>query len=101
MTDSTEVPEELMDETEELCKTLIELSEQGKIKHTKVFLSNRKKCNEKVLKKIMSEYTEEAKSSKNGNVHCICNSTTKFNRKIWSTQISKWCRKVLCKDISR
>ena len=34
------------------------LSEQGEVLHTKAFLSNKKKCNEKVMKKIMSDYSE-------------------------------------------
>ena len=47
------------DDVEELRKKLMLLSEQGEIKHTKAFLSNKKKCNEKVMKKIMSEYSEK------------------------------------------
>ena len=36
----------------------MELSEQGEIKTTKAFLTNKKKATEKVMKKILSEYLE-------------------------------------------
>ena len=44
---------------EKLRSELIELSEKGEIKHTKVFLNNKKKCTESVMKQIMAEYVEK------------------------------------------
>ena len=44
---------------EKLRHELIELSEKGEIKHTKVFLNNKKKCTESVMKQIMVEYVEK------------------------------------------
>ena len=44
---------------EKLRSELIELSERGEIKHTKVYLNNKKKCTESVLKQIMAEYIEK------------------------------------------
>ena len=35
------------------------MSEGGKIKQTKAFLNNEKKCTEKVMKKILKEYAEK------------------------------------------
>ena len=49
----------LDDDVEALRKKLLELSEQGEIKTTKAFLSNKKKATEKVMKKIMSEYVAQ------------------------------------------
>ena len=40
-------------------KKLLELSEQGEIKQTKAFLANKKKATEKVIKKILAEYTAQ------------------------------------------
>ena len=49
----------LDDDVEALRKRLLELSEQGEIKTTKAFLNNKKKANEKAMKKILSEYLEK------------------------------------------
>ena len=49
----------LDDDVEALRKRLLELSEQGEIKTTKAFLNNKKKANEKTMKKILSEYMEK------------------------------------------
>ena len=49
----------LDDDVEALRKKLLELSKQGEIKTTKAFLNNKKKANEKVMKKIMGEYLEK------------------------------------------
>ena len=62
MTDAThtedfEFPGDI--DLEKLRSELIELSERGEIKHTKVFLSNKKKCTESVMKQIMAEYIEK------------------------------------------
>ena len=45
-------------DVEGLREELIDLSEKGEIKETKVFLKS-KKCTEDVLKRIMSEYVEK------------------------------------------
>ena len=47
-----------VEDVEGLCYELIDLSEKGEIKETKVFLKS-KKCTEDVLKKIMAEYVEK------------------------------------------
>ena len=49
----------LDDDVEKLRKKLLELSEQGEIKRTKAFLTNKKKATEKVMKKILDEYTAQ------------------------------------------
>ena len=49
----------LDDDVEALRKKLLELSEQGEIKQTKAFLTNKKKATEKVMKKILTEYTAQ------------------------------------------
>ena len=49
----------LDDDVEALRKKFLELTEQGEIKHTKTFLSNKMKDTEKVMKKIMAAYTEQ------------------------------------------
>ena len=49
----------LDDDVEALRKRLLELSEQGEIKTTKAFLNNKKKANEKAMKKILSEYIKK------------------------------------------
>ena len=49
----------LDDDVEALRKRLSDLSEQGEIKTTKTFLSNKKKATEKVMKKILGEYLEK------------------------------------------
>ena len=49
----------LDDDVEALRKRLLELSEQGEIKTTKAFLNNKKKANEKAMKKILNEYLEK------------------------------------------
>ena len=48
-----------VDDVEKLRSELIDLSENGEISNTKAFLSNRKKCNEAVMKKIMADYVEK------------------------------------------
>ena len=47
------------DDVEAMRKRLLDLSEQGEIKTTKAFLSNKKKATEKVMKKILGEYLEK------------------------------------------
>ena len=49
----------LDDDVEALRKRLLDLSEAGEIKTTKAFLNNKKKANEKAMKKILSEYLEK------------------------------------------
>ena len=49
----------LDDDVEALRKKLLELSDQGEIKTTKAFLNNKKKANEKTMKKILSDYLEK------------------------------------------
>ena len=48
-----------VDDVEKLRSELIDLAERGEINHTKVFLSNRRKCNKATMKKIMSDYVEK------------------------------------------
>ena len=62
MTTDTIIDEEdvLLDEdVEALRKRLLDLSEAGEIKTTKAFLNNKKKANEKAMKKILNEYMEK------------------------------------------
>ena len=47
------------DDVEQLQKKLLELSMAGEIKHTKTFLNNKKRCTEKVMKKILRDYAEK------------------------------------------
>ena len=47
------------DDVEELRKKLIELSEAGEIRQTKTFLNNKKRCTEKIIKKILKDYAEK------------------------------------------
>ena len=49
----------LDDDVEALRKRLLELLEQGEIKSTKAFLSNKKKATEKVMKKILGSILRE------------------------------------------
>ena len=49
----------LDDDVEALRKRLLELSDAGEIKTTKAFLNNKKKANEKSMKKILNEYLEK------------------------------------------
>ena len=56
-TEDFEFPNDI--DLEKLRAELIELSEKGEIKHTKVFLNNKKKCTESVMKQIMAEYVEK------------------------------------------
>ena len=44
---------------EELQKKLLELSDAGEIKQTKTSLNNKKRCTEKVMKKILKDYAEK------------------------------------------
>ena len=44
---------------EQLRKKLLELFEAGEIKQTKTFLNNKKRCTEKVMKKILKDYAEK------------------------------------------
>ena len=48
-----------VDDVEKLRSELMDLAEKGEISQTKIFLSNKKKCNEAVMKKIMAEYVEK------------------------------------------
>ena len=48
-----------VDDVEKLRSELIDLAERGKINQTRVFLSNKRKCNEAVLRKIMADYAEK------------------------------------------
>ena len=50
----------LDDDVEALQKRLLDLSEQGEIKTTKAFLSNKKKASKKVIKEILGEYLERS-----------------------------------------
>ena len=43
------------DDVEQLRKRLLELSEAGETKQTKAFLNNKKRCAEKVMKKILRD----------------------------------------------
>ena len=47
------------DDVEELQKKLLELSDAGEIKQTKTFLNKKKRCTEKVVKKILKDYAEK------------------------------------------
>ena len=59
-TDTIDEDEVLLDEdVEALRKRLLDLSEAGEIKTTKAFLNNKKKANEKAMKKILNEYLEK------------------------------------------
>ena len=58
------------DDVEQLPKRLLKLSEAGEIKLTKTFLNNKKRCTEKVTKKILRDY---------GNVHCFGVCASKFD----------------------
>ena len=48
-----------VDDVEKLRSELIDLAEKGEISQKKEFLSNKKKCNEVAMKKIMTEYVEK------------------------------------------
>ena len=49
-----------VEDVEKLREELLDLSEKGEIKETKVFLKS-KKCTEDVLKRIMAEYVERTR----------------------------------------
>ena len=44
---------------EKLRSELIDLSEKGEINFQKTFLTNKRRCNEAVMKRIMAEYVEK------------------------------------------
>ena len=48
-----------VDDVEKLRSELIDLAEKGEISQKKEFLSNKKKCRESTMKKIMAEYVEK------------------------------------------
>ena len=51
--------EVLFEDDVALRKKLLGLSEVGEIKQTKTFLNNKKRCTEKVMKKILKDYAEK------------------------------------------
>ena len=72
-TDPNVIDEEevlLDDDVEALRKRLLDLAKAGEIKNTKAFLNNKKKANEKTMKKILSEYLE--KKSREAKMELAC-----------------------------
>ena len=62
--DETHFDEIPVDDVEKLRAEVIDLAEKGEVKYEKIFLKNKKKCDETTLRKIMGDYAEGNKEHK-------------------------------------